>query len=250
MTDKLHTDTREKPATIYYMPGVQDSGDLETAAKSIVRTAEASGLQNADYNRPLTIPQPADLRLTVKRLAARLAVNIDSFDVATHLYCRVYVDIQDADHRLFDMDWTGSGSKLIVADTFTGNKTTVFNLLKDGAAHTFYFFFWVNQANNAVISLVQLWEGVACSDSTPQPVLDIAHDGFISLYCRVDKQGTGSSSLWLCLPDTYDYISKATNSVAYEMAVPAAIVNNFHLRINASVATDLWYLHIMHITLW
>lgn len=83
---------------------------------------------------------------------------IDSFDTAIHLYCRVYVDAQDADHRLFDEDWNSTGAKLDAVDTLVGTKEPIFNLLKDGSAHT--FFFWVDQANDVVISLVQLWEAV------------------------------------------------------------------------------------------
>jgi hypothetical protein len=33
---------------------------------------------------------------------------------------------------------------------------TLFGLLTDGAAHTFYFFFWVDSGTSDV-SLVQLW---------------------------------------------------------------------------------------------
>jgi hypothetical protein len=141
-----------------YTPGPQDSGDLEAATRTVTAAAEATGPGNADYSRALTLAKPTDARLTVQRIAARLAVTIDSM-TAGQLNCRVYVDAQDADHRLLDVSWTGAGAKLAVVDTHSGNLATIFNLLKDGASHTFYFFFWVN-TGNAVISLCQLWEGV------------------------------------------------------------------------------------------
>ncbi|MEK7281607.1 MAG: hypothetical protein AAB037_04555, partial [Chloroflexota bacterium] len=115
----------------------------EAATKTITATVEATGVGNADYSAALTVAAPADARLVVKRVAARLAVTIDSMTAGT-LFCRVYVDAQAANNRLFDLSWTTPGAKLAAVDTHSGNLAAVFNLLKDGAAHTFYFFFWVN----------------------------------------------------------------------------------------------------------
>ena len=108
---------QERIEGISYTPNSQYSTDLETGTKAITATSEASGLANADYSSALTLPRPADARLAVKRIAARLAVAVDSFDGATHLYCRVYLDQQDAAHMLFDEDWTGTGTKLAAVDT-------------------------------------------------------------------------------------------------------------------------------------
>lgn len=124
---------QEKIESISYTPGVQGSGDLEAGTRTITATVEASGLGNADYNQALTLAKPDDIRLVVKRIAARLAVTVDSFDAATHLYCRVYVDVQDANHRLFDEDWSSAGAKLDAVDTHPGASATIFGLLKDGA---------------------------------------------------------------------------------------------------------------------
>ena len=150
MTDKYHSDTQEKVETILYSPGLQNSGDLEAATKTITALAEATGLANADYSKALTLPKPADTRLELERIGSRLSVTIDSFSVATILYCRVYVDAQDAAHRLFDLSWTTTGNQLAGTSTTSG---TLYPLLSDGQSHTFYFFFWVNQANNAVIKI-------------------------------------------------------------------------------------------------
>ena len=158
MADKYHSDTQERIETISYYPGTQDTGDLESGTNTITATEEASGTGNADYSSNLALPAPDDVRLIVKRIASRLQVTIDSM-TAGHLYCRVYVDQQDTDHRLFDEDWSGSGDNLDVTDTHPESKATIFSLLRDGASHTFYFFFWVD-SGSAVISTVELWEGV------------------------------------------------------------------------------------------
>ena len=182
MADKFHSDTQERIETLAYAAGLQDSGDLEAGTMTVTATAEASGVGNADYSHALALVKPDDARLVVKRIAARLAVTIDSFDTATHLYCRVYVDAQDADHRLFDEDWNSTGEKLDAVDTHSAALATIFDLLKDGAAHTFYFFFWVDQPNNAAISLVELWEGVGSCITNPYgEVLAISHKGVLSL---------------------------------------------------------------------
>ena len=112
MADKYHSDTQEKIEVITYEPSAKDTGDLESGTKTITATSEATGVGNADYSQALTLPQPGDGRLVVTRIAARLAVTIDSFDVAEHLYCRVYVDTQDANHLLFDTDCNSIRDKL------------------------------------------------------------------------------------------------------------------------------------------
>ena len=116
MTDKFHSDTQEKIGLIEYLPYLENTGDLEAGTKTITATSEATGVANADYSMALTLSKPSDARLVVTRIAARLAVTIDSFDVAEHLYCRVYVDAQDANHRLFDEDWNSIGAKLDAVD--------------------------------------------------------------------------------------------------------------------------------------
>lgn len=105
MADKYHSDTQEKIETITYTPAVPGSGDLEAGTTTVTATSEASGVGNADYSAALTLPAPSDARMVAQRIATRLVVTIDSFDAATHLYCRVYMDVQDADHRLFGEDW-------------------------------------------------------------------------------------------------------------------------------------------------
>ena len=193
----LHNPVSEKIESLTYIPGLQDTTDLEPATKTITATLEASGLANADYNKALTLPKPEDKRLVVKRIVARLQVTIDTIPTGdTNLYCRVYVDAQDADHLLFDKDWTTTGDQLDAVDTHSEAKATIFNLLKDGASHTFYFFFWkAGTGTGIVISLVQLWDGVGSCDSpwyTAGKCLDLTFEGSVLYLIVPDLVGTGS----------------------------------------------------------
>lgn len=120
MVDKLHSDTQEKIELVSYSPLYPTTGDLEAGTKAITAISEASGVGNADYSATLALASPSDARMAVLRIVSRLSVTIDSFDTATHLYCRVYVDVQDADHRLFDEDWTTTGTKLDAVDAHSG----------------------------------------------------------------------------------------------------------------------------------
>ena len=243
---------REKIESIRYQPGIRDTGDLEPATRTITATSEASGVVNADYSKALTLPKPSDSRLLVKRIAARLAVTIDSFDTATHLHCRVYVDAQDASHLLFDEDWTSIGEKLDAVDTYSDNKATIFNLLKDGSAHTFYFFFWVNQANNAVISLVQLWEAVGtCGTSSDgREVLRIDHNGLMSICAVGYVQGSGTLGIMVRrfgMGHRYWVLAKGTGNV--QATLPSFVAMDDGVYIYGSVATDINRLGVLFVTL-
>jgi hypothetical protein len=179
MATKVHTDRKAKFETLYYAPQLQNSGDLEAATKTINAVAEASGPGNADYAAAMTLPAPDDARLQVLRIGARLSVTIDSLNGGcAHCYCRVYVDVQDADHRLFDLDFTSAANQLSAVTAHAANKAIIYTSLKDGSTHTFYFFFWVD-AGNAVLSLAQLWEGVGGNDGAyAYPVvLRLTHSG-------------------------------------------------------------------------
>jgi len=241
----------EKIDYISFNPGRQDTGDLETGTTTITATSEASGVGNADYSAALTLPAPTDARLVVKRIAARLSVTIDSFDVATHLYCRVYVDAQDADHKLFDMDWDSTGAKLYADDTSESEFATIFNLLKDGAEHTFYFFFWVNQANNAVISLVQLEEGVGTHDTYggQREIFLLDFNGAVALVLKADRSGSGSIQGGIG-PTTYYY-----SNIVYTSSEPLVLrAENFLNKedsfwMKSTVATDLTYLSFFYLNI-
>lgn len=148
--------TQEKIETVAYDPYVPDTGDLEAGTHTIVPTSRPA-IGNAQYSKALTLPKPSDARLVVLQIAARLSLNIAGLGIATHVYCSVRVDVDDADHELFSEDWTTTGAKLDGVNKTSG---ALFDLLKDGAAHTFYFLFWADVASQATIDVVQLWEGV------------------------------------------------------------------------------------------
>jgi hypothetical protein len=238
MTDKFHSDTQEKVASIVYEANIIDSTDMETGTRTITAVAEASGPGNADYSRSMTLVKPVDARLVVKRIASRLAVTIDSMTTG-HLYCRVYVDSQDADHRLFDKDWTSAGGKLDAIDTHAGSKASIFDLLKDGSAHTFYFFFWVN-SGNAVISQVQLWEGVGSCNTYPTEAVEIRHEGMMAAALHASRQGSGSSNLGIYpAASTWRPFMSGSSGSEVSIAAPMLVIKNDVIRLYGSVATDM-----------
>ena len=147
------TGIQEKIELIKYNPGFQDSGDLETGTKTITATSKQAA---ADYSKSLTLAKPSDTRIVVSIIVAR-----DSGSSA-NLYCTVSVDSADGStNKLFDAVDLQASAGLALTNVSSG---AIFNLLSDGAAHTFYFFFWVD-SGNSVISLVELWEGVGSNSN-------------------------------------------------------------------------------------
>jgi len=255
MADKYHSDTKEKIESIIYQPSLKNTGDLEAATRTIAATSEASGIGNADYSAAITLTTPSDVRLVIKRITARLAVTIDSFDAATSLYCRVYVDQQDADHRLFDEVWTTAAAQLVAVDTHSAALSTIFDLLKDGAEHTFYFFFWIDQANNAVISLVQLQEAVGSCDSpwySAGTCLQLDYAGLVSLTYFQARQGTGTPGSWASWGGSLGGQNrfKEVSGANVTSGVLLFLANSeVHLRIGGSVDSDINYISSMEFVL-
>jgi hypothetical protein len=249
MADKHHSDKQEKVESIRYNPGLLDSGDLEPGTRTITATSEASGLANADYSKVLGLAMPGDARLAVKRICCRLKATIDTIPSGdTNLYCRVYVDVQDADHLLLEKNWNSTGSKLDAVDTHSAALATIFNLLSDGASHTFYFFFWkAGTGTGVVLSLVQLWEGVGtCGVSNwwEFPVLELSHTGFMTASLYGNCLGTGTMQVRLLRE-----VGATGDTVAVESGTAPLITSNYvtlianKARVNlaGSVATDLNY---------
>jgi len=245
---RVGVSSRETVETIDYDPGLKDTGDLEGGTNTITATSEATGVGNADYTHSLTLEKPADARLLVKRIAARLAVTIDSM-TANHVYCRVYVDQQDAGHRLFDDDWEAAGERLDADTVHADSKATIFNLLKDGASHTFYFFFWVD-TGNAVISCVQLCEGIGTSstDSIGAPdtlVMTLEHTGLTCVTGYLRRVGSGDATMRL-YGVLDDHASRAMllkrsggDYSSWENPPPVVLHGSAAFRLNTSVATDI-----------
>lgn len=240
----LFNPTSEKYENLIYFVPVRTSNDLEAATKTITATAEAAGVGNKDYSAALTLAIPTDSRLAIKRVGTRLAVTIDSM-TATHLYCKVYVDAQDADHLLFSEDFTTTGAKLDAVDVLVGTKEIIFNLLKDGAAHTFYFFFWVD-AGNAVLSVVQAWEGIGSCSLVPVAVMALTHVGTFSLVGSVQKVGTGTNVHKVANPINPYYENQTIVDGTRYLLMSASYVN---LTAAGSVTTDLNYYSLVAATL-
>ena len=240
----LHNPVSEKIETLTYTPGVPNSGDLEAGTHTIVPTSRPA-IASAQYSHSLTLSKPDDARLVVKRIASRLNVNIAGLGTATHVYCSVRVDVDDTDHELFNEDWTSIGDKLDAVDTHDTNKAVIFNLLKDGAAHTFYFLFWADVASQATIDLVQLWEAVGSCNISPYSlgclILDFV--GLISFMTFPIRIGTGTVQFRLNTKLFPGCCYSTTGSVLNFLC------NRHPLCIYGSVATDLNYLHLIEVNI-
>jgi hypothetical protein len=256
MADKYHSDTQEKIESIVYTPSLQDTSDLETATKTITATAEATGVANADYGKSLTLLKPTDDRLVVLRIAARLAVTIDTIPAGdTNLYCRVYVDNQATANRLLDLSWNSTGQKLSAVDTHSGNLPTIFALLSDGSAHTFYFFFWkAGTGTGIIISEVRLWEGVGTKFSSGyanELVATLSHKGMMSCIVFIAREGTGTPIAYLVAKDQ-GIVMRIAMASGYNTPVQTPNYLAFEgidITYGGSVETDLNYISKLHAVL-
>ena len=200
---------KPKYTNISWSPSYENTGDLETGTKTITAIAEASGVGNADYSAALTIDLACtvngvakiigdtETRIQILRIGTRLSVTIDSDDGTHDLRCRVYVDAQDANHLLYDLTYSSTGNQLSVQDCLVGTKETIFDLLKDGSAHTFYFFFWSPGNHSPVISVCQLWESIGMIGDASylyKNIFSINHAGFVRYECYCNRIGSGSTA--------------------------------------------------------
>jgi hypothetical protein len=254
MTDKYHSDNGRKTESICYSTGLQTSGDLEAGTKTITRTAEVSGLVNADYSAALTLPVPSDERLAITRVGARSQVVINSNDGVHDLRCRVYVDVQDTDHLLFDLTYAAIGTQNSAVDTLAGVKEIIFNLLKDGAAHTFYFFLWTPGNHIPVISLAQVWEAVGtCSTSFSfASFLQIKANGFVTLSIYGINLGGGSGTFLLSAPGQPTgswgaLVASASIVGGNYLGVPMALCNDSNIAARTTGGTDLLYMTAIYL---
>jgi hypothetical protein len=168
MPNKLHTDVYDLPIyeTINYKDAYFSTPDIIPTTITIAATAEASGLANADLHSHATIAAPTDPRLAVVNLVAFLSLTIDS-DAGTHdLRCRVYVDVQDAAHMLFDVSCTTLGAQTAATNLNSSTLATIFASMKDGAEHIYYYYFWSPANQSPVLSLASLVGAVGASDIT------------------------------------------------------------------------------------
>jgi len=232
----------EKIEAIVYNPGIKDSGDLEAATKTITATSEATGLGNADYSKALTLPKPDDARLVIKRIASRYSVTRDS-GTSNNTYMRVYVDAQDSDHRLFDVDI--QANPLGAVDTHSGALATIFDLLKDGSSHTFYFFFWVD-TGDAVISLVRLWEAWGSCSTGRVDIGEIIHTGFMTVMLSSARLDSGTRYV------TFKYNNYNTRlffTSSIKDAETYLVEGTLEIECYGTVATDINYIQNLRLIL-
>ena len=175
---------QETVELLAYSPGLPTTNDLESTTKTITATSKPA---TADYSKSLTLPKPSDARLVATRIASRLQVTRDS-GTSANLYCTVAVDSADGSANILFNAKDVQAAALQATDVTSG---AVWDLLSDGAAHIFYFFFWVD-AGDSVISLVQLWEGVGTHFTGPYDCMQINHSGLILVQMGADKSGSGT----------------------------------------------------------
>jgi hypothetical protein len=243
---------REVVESLIFDGELAATGDLEPGTAVIVPTARPA-IGSAQYGASLTLARPSDARIAVRRIAARLSVNIVSLGTATHLYCSVRVDVDDVSHELFAGDWTSTGAKLDAVDTHSGNKAPIFNLLADGGAHSFYFLFWANVANQVQIDAVSGWEGVgSCDTSGGSFCIEVMHSGLVSVSDKTAVLGSGTVSQ--CVFADANTIGRrfraVTTTQELSMGDNTALVGlKVVLSVFGTVATDLNYLDYLSVVL-
>jgi hypothetical protein len=148
---------------------------------------------------------------------------------------------------LFDLTYASTGNQLSVQDCLTGIKETIFNLLKDGTEHTFYFFFWSPGNHSPVISVCQLWEAVGQSGTSyNRECLGLTHTGYCDIAGECYKVGTSDPpAIRLFILSTY----YAYNVASTEIKPGLHIVINPTLSLRASVSTDMVYLNRLGVVL-
>ncbi len=219
---------QEKIETIVYQPGLQDSGDLEPATKTVTATAKPGA---ADYTTSLTLAAP-DSRLAVRRLALRGNIHIDSFGgvpAATRLFCTVECNGVE---KVSARELTSAGADNFFAVDITAN----FNI---GSANELKVYLWVDQGN-AVISVCQLWLGIGSCSTTGYALTAVAvsYKGLMHAFLYAGRVGSGGSNQRLTYTDPNNgyYLAgggelQGTN-----------LVSDPNITLWTSVATDICYL--------
>ena len=230
---------------VNFQPKVQDSTDLEAGTKTITATTIPG---TADYSKALTLPSPSAAWVEVLRIAARLNVVRDS-GTSANLYCTVTVDSAGGStNKLFD----GVDVQAVALQVAELTSGAIFDLLKDGASHTFYFFFWVD-AGDSVISLVQLWEGVGTSDATSKVnILKVKGRGSLTWLGFKVRIGSGAvSAQWRFLePDeTVGSFSADSGGLDGGKVGSMDIDGGIVFEMSGTVATDLNYLRDIFVVL-
>ncbi len=237
MTDKYHSDTQEKIETIVYNPGLQDSGDLEPATKTITATSKPL---TPHYTVNLTTPNVPDTRLVVRRLCQRLNIFINSFSGATKLFYAV--EVNSIERASGEFNSTGINNP-VSWNLVEGQ----FNL---GSFNAIVVFLWVD-AGNAVVSVCQLWQAAGSNSvydwQSAGNVLVMKHTGFISVGCTLRILGTGSPTFAMYPVESDSQVSGyriVSKSGDYSRIAPdcLSLVRELNLRTQSTVASDIAYI--------
>lgn len=237
MTDKYHSDTQEKIETIIYSPGLQDSGDLEAATKTITATSKQA---TPDYSTTLTTSNVPDSRLIVRRLCQRLNIFINSFSGATKLFYSVEVNGIERSSGEFAAAGANNPVSWIVSEG-------QFNL---GAANTIGIFLWVD-IGNAVVCTCQIWQAVGSNNAYDwQPagnVLILKHTGLISVGLTLRILGSGNPTFAIYPIESDSQLSGhrlVSKSGDYSRAAPdsLALARELNIRVQGTVGTDVNYI--------
>lgn len=222
---------QEKIESIEYAPGLQDSGDLEPATKTITATSKQP---TQDYIANLTIPATGDSRLSVNRLVLRLQLTIDSFGGGA-ITLNFSIEVNGVERLADSLPGTGVNYKAV--DLALGQ----FNL---GTANTIKIYLWVDQGN-AVVSVAQVWlaVGSCATNYVNTPCVVLAHAGFVQLSGLIRKQGTGTPQLTVALnSNVYSQTHVLTRTGDYgTLANTESLVlipANLYFAMSGSVATD------------
>jgi hypothetical protein len=268
MPNKLHTDSYKSIyENIGWYPTLKDTTDLITGTKTITRTSEASGVGNADYSSAQTLTTVPYLnlvastletcRMAITRIATRLSVTIDSDDGTHDLRCRVYVDAQDSDHLLYDLTYSTTGNQLAVQACLVATKEIIYNLLKDGSAHTFYFFFWSPGNHSPVISVCQLWYGVGSSGTGTNSALALTIKGqcWFKINCFNTTSGSINAMVCIYIPYTdtlFTFLwgaNSTTSTYAQISLATLVLASGERIHIYAGAATDIAVINHMAVGL-
>jgi len=253
MGNKLHSDRRPTIEQFLLNGPLDDTGDLETATKTITATTEGA---SPDYTSGLlTMPSPitpADARLRILRIATRCSITIDSDDGTHDLRCRIYIDTQDADHMLYDLTFTTTGNQLASQCLTETVKAILFNLLLSGAAHRYKFFFWSPGNHSPVISVVNAWAAVGSTSST-----GFAADGAVmsfdsgpcifQVFQAIRGYGTTTPQVrvypYFQADIMYDPISHVSAAADYSIVIPYLSLTKevIHYRCKALTTTGIAY---------
>jgi hypothetical protein len=241
--DILGIKTRATQSTVIsYNGGVKDTTDLEPGTATIVPITRPA-IAAAQYTSVQTLSTPSDARLAILRLVHRLNVNIFAMGTAGHLYCSVRVDVDDANHEVFNENWTTNGNKLDAVDVHSGFLPAVLALLTDGNPHTFYFLFWADQANQVQITVVQLWFGLGSCFLTA----NCTYGAAIPYCAQLTYQGSTTTHVIGATPGGNATVAYSLNTYSGRATTGAGqpsstfnltVTNNPYLDITGTVATD------------